>query len=160
MNPDKSRIHVVSSVERALYIIDSGTDKVIEKISDLPENPEEVAITPDGKKACIVHRNPDPTQNSQMTILHLEKKQINIKNQKWWKNKSTKKDFKEYREEWVVDLGKDPRAIVISEIKDDAQTLCIAFIANYGSQDVTYVDVNDPVTGLKGNVPVQDHPHI
>jgi hypothetical protein len=125
MNRDQSRIYVVSRIERALYVIDAKKNKVIEIIGDLRENPEEVAITPDGKKACIVHRSSDPNQNSQMTILHLEKKEIKITtgNQTYWKQKLTKESFKEYRkeyrEEWVVDLGRDPRAIVISEIKDD-----------------------------------------
>jgi hypothetical protein len=129
--------------EQTLYVIDTEQDRVIEKITDLRENAEEVVISLDGKKVCIIHRNPDPTQNSQMTILHLEKKQINIKNQKWWKHKLMKKDSKEHREDWV-EVGKDPRAIAVMAVKKDERICHIAFIASYGGQNVTCVDVDYP----------------
>jgi YVTN family beta-propeller protein len=157
MSPDKSRIYVISRVERALYVIDSKKNKVIEIIGDLRENPEEIAITPDGKKICIIHRDPDPTRNSQMTILHLEKKQVKItRKQSWWKHKLTMKNFKGHKQDWV-EVGKDARAIVIIEKKDGKQNLRIALIANYGDQNITYVDIDHPtVTNI---IPVQDHPH-
>jgi YVTN family beta-propeller protein len=54
MSPDKSRIYVISRVERTFYVIDSKKNQVIEIIGDLRENPEEVAITPDRKKKRVL----------------------------------------------------------------------------------------------------------
>jgi YVTN family beta-propeller protein len=176
MSPDKNRIYVVSRVERALYVIDAKKNQVIEIIGDLRENPEEVAITPDGKKACILHRNSDSTQNSQMTILHLQK-QRTYPNWKQrlsidpWKEKLTKKYWKDLLEKGhkqeYVEVGKDPRAIAVTAIKRNGRICHIAFIANYGGQNITCVDVDYPATPIDATVsdspthtiPVGDHPH-
>jgi hypothetical protein len=124
---------VVSSVERALYIIDSETDEVIEKISDLPENPEEIAITPNQKKMCILHRSSALDQNSQMTIIHLEKQWVYTTYTDWGQElrdelqqtemtKELMKEYwkklwsKKYKQEYV-EVGKDPRAIAVKEIE-------------------------------------------
>jgi hypothetical protein len=79
VSSDKRPIYVVSSVssvKQTLYIIDSRKNEVMEEIPDLRENPEEIASTPEQKRACIIHRSLVPDQNSQMTIVHLEKQSV------------------------------------------------------------------------------------
>jgi YVTN family beta-propeller protein len=102
VNPNKSRIYVVSSVEQTLSIIDPEKNQVIETIGDLRENAEEIVITPDGRKACIIHRSSKLHQNSEMTILHLEKQSVYTYTD--WKQELKNKL---QQEEWTKELIKE-----------------------------------------------------
>jgi YVTN family beta-propeller protein len=174
-NADKSRVYVVSLTERILDIIDPEKDEVIEKITGLRENPGEIAISPDQKKACILHRSSDLNQNSQMTILHLQKQRVYTYT-KWEQELSnelqqeelTKELLKKYWEKFwrkeykqeYVEVGKDPRAIAVMGIEHHGRIYHVAFIANYGDQNITCVNIDhldDPTQ--RCDIPVNDYPH-